>query len=219
MLSSSNYQIRGFEPRNLADIERVNLMFYHPTVMKAKEYYRQGYVVRSQADLHRVSPGVFKSKSKLTRQKHDISLAVTDSKNGVVGWVWFYHDSRHPLPIAVRKKLGVTTLNNHIYQVSYEKLLSEGWPGHILKKTTFVTPAYLQAERKGVIVEGLKLAIVKLSREFRALKKTGAKLVLYAFIDPANVASSKVVEKNGFALIPRTYSYDGDPVDLWVRVL
>jgi hypothetical protein len=219
MILSGNYQLRGFEPTNLADIERVNLMFYHPSVMKAKDYFRKGYVVRSQADLQRISSGMFKSKSTLTRGKHDVSLAVTDLQGGVVGWIWFYQDSRHPLPIAVKKKLDVAKNHNYIYQVSYEKLLSNGWPGHILKKTKFVTPAYLQAERKGVIVEGLKMAILKLRREFKALKKDTAKLVLYAFIDPANIASNKVVEKNGFSLIERPYSYDGDRVNLWVRIL
>lgn len=219
MDSSGSYSIRGFDSRNLEDVERVNLMFYHPTVMKAKAYFRKGYVVRTQADLHKISPGMFKSKSQFTKKNHDISLAVTDKESGVVGWIWFYQDSSHPLPIAVKKRYGVNNLDSYIYQVSYEKLLSKGWPAHILKKAKFVTPEYLQSERKGVIVEGLRMAIMRLGQEIRVLKQAKVKLVLYAFIDPSNIASIKVVEKNGFSLIERKYSYDGSKVDLWVRII
>ncbi|MBP9670698.1 GNAT family N-acetyltransferase [Candidatus Woesebacteria bacterium] len=215
----ANYRLREFQPGNLADIERMNLMFYHPSVMKAKAYFGKGHVVRSQADLHSVSPDMFESKSNLTRQKDNISLAVTDSSGGIVGWVWFYHDTRHPLPLAVKNRFGANNRRCHIYQVSYEKLLSGGWPKHILQKAKFVTPEYLLTERKGVIVEGLRMAILKLRREFRVLKGSKAKLVLYAFIDPSNIASSKVVEKNGFIQTDRKYSYDGDKVDLWVRII
>lgn len=219
MNSSGGYFIRSFDSSNLGDVERLNLMFYHPTVMKAKKYYRMGYVVKSREDLHRVSPAMFKSKSTLTRKKQNISLAVIDSEGGVVGWIWFYQDHRHPLPVGVKKILGVNDAISHIYQVSYEKLLSEGWPAHILQKTKLVTPEYLKSERKGVIVEGLKMAILRLRDEFTVLKKGSAKLVLYAFIDPNNIASAKVVEKNGFVLINRKYSYDGEKVDLWVRII
>lgn len=219
MNSTSVYGLREFRVGNLADIERLNLMSYHPMVMKAKSYFRQGHVVRTQADLLQAHPEMFSSGSSLSKQKKDISLAVTDREGGIVGWVWFYQDHRHPLPLGVKKVLGIDTKNSHIYQVSYEKLLSGGWPAHILQKTKFVTPEYLNSERKGVIVEGLKMAISKLSREFGKFRKVNAKLVFYAFIDPNNIASAKVVEKNGFRLIERKYSYDGEKANLWVRII
>ena len=211
--------MRAFEPDNLGDIERVNLMFYHPAVMKAKGYFRQGYVVESERDLHEVSRDMFCHPARITRQKRDVVLAVTDRESGVLGWIWFYRDSSHPLPQRVQTELGISERKGRIYQLSYEKLLSNGWPAKILEKTRQVTPSYLQVERKGVIVEGLRIAILRLRRQFRTLYGLERKLVLYAFVDPSNISSSLVLQKNGFTRISRKYKYDGVPQNLWVRVV
>lgn len=219
MIFRTNYRLRGFEPGNMEDIERVNLMFYHPDVMKAKGYFRKGYVSRSQADLHSASRAMLTTSSELTKIQKDISLAVTDQDSGVLGWVWFYHDSRHPLPKRVKTELGLNDRNSRIYQLSYEKLMSTGWPAKLLRQTKYVTKEYLHTERKGVIVEGLKLAIAKIQREFRVLFDSEKKLVLYAFVSPDNIASEKVLFQNQFELIPRKYKYDGVIQNLWVKVI
>jgi len=219
MISSANYRLRAFEPQNMGDIERINLMFYHPQVMKAKGYFRQGYVVESQADLHYKNRVMFRIDSHLRKAVKDITLAVTDLDSGVLGWIWFYHDSRHPLPKRVQSELGLTKRNSRIYQLSYEKLISEGWPAKLLNLTRHVTPEYLKTERKGVIVEGLRLAIDRLRREFRALYPKSKKLVFYAFVSHDNIPSQKVLDQNKFIKIERKYKYDGEMQDLWVKVV
>jgi len=218
MISRANYRLRGFEPENMGDIERVNLMFYHPAVMKAKGYFRQGYVVQSQADLHSTHGTMLSTSSHLTRTSKDISLAVTDLESGVVGWIWFYKDARHPLPKRVQSDLGLTRNNSRIYQLSYEKLISVDWPAKLLNLTKHVTHEYLMTERKGVIVEGLRLAIVRVRREFRALYGKGKKLAFYAFVSSDNIPSRKVLIQNDFAKIERRYKYDGALQDLWVKI-
>jgi len=206
-------------PDNMADIERINLMFYHPQVMKAKGYYRLGFTVDSRKDLHERDKQMFLSKDHITRRKEDVILAVTDQNSGILGWIWFYHDSRHPLPRKVKTDLKINERNSRIYQLSYEKLLEKGWPAKLLAKTEYVTPRYLMTKRKGVIVEGLRLAINKLRREFRALYDKRKKLVLYGFVDPTNVASGMVMRRNMFKLVSQKYKYDGQVQDLWVRIV
>jgi hypothetical protein len=218
MILRGEYSLRAFDAQNMGDVERINLMFYHPQVMKAKGYFRQGYVLESQADLHSIDQQMFKIKSYITRAKQEVALAVIDKKSSILGWIWFYHDTRHPLPVRVQKELGITARNSLIYQLSYQKLLSTGWTAKLLRNIKYVTPLDLCTERKGVIVEGLHLAIKRLESQFRALYAT-KKLAFYAFVSKDNIASSKVLELNKFVKIGRKYKYDGENQDLWTRII
>lgn len=158
------------------------------------------------------------TKSYITRRYQDVSLAVTDKDSGVLGWIWFYRDTRHPLPVRVQSELGLTPGNCRIYQLSYEKLLSHGWTAKILRHTQHVSHEYLHTPRKGVIVEGLRQAIIKLADEFAHLYGTQKKLVFYAFVSSDNIPSRKVLIQNDFAKIERSYKYDGALQDLWVKI-
>lgn len=219
MVSPSNYRLRALQPGNMADIERINLMFYHPQVMKAKGYYHLGFTADSPNDLLEYDKQMFLAKDHITRRKDDVILAVTGQDSGILGWIWFYRDSRHPLPRRIKTDLKINERNSRIYQLSYEKLLENGWPAKLLTKTEHVTPRYLMIRRKGVIVEGLRLAINKLRREFRALYEKRKMLVLYGFVDPTNVASGMVMRRNRFTLVSQKYKYDGQVQDLWVRIV
>lgn len=214
MISCGNYQLRGFEPGNMGDTERVNLMFYHPEVMRGK-----GYIAGTKTNLHDVSRVMIGTPSSLTRRNSDISLAVTDFKSNVVGWIWFYRDKAHPLPKGVMKDLALNDDNSRIYQLSYEKLMSTGWPTKLLSHTKYVTTEHLNTERKGVIVAGLRLALDKITHEFRVLYATRKRLVIYAFVSLDNVASEKVLIKNEFSLVSRKYKTSGVLQNLWVKVI
>lgn len=219
MKTSSSYSLRGFEPGNLSDIERMNLMYYHPEVMKAKGYFKQDSDFSLNVDLQEVNDSMFNILSTISDKFEDVSYAVVDSVNKLVGWIWFYVDKRHGLPVKIVKRLGLTTENSRIYQVSYEKLMSGGWPEDLLSKTVHVDHVELHAPRKGVIVEGLRLAIEKLSTEYQRLYSPEHKLVLYGYVLADNIASAKVLERNGFEVETKKYRYDGLLHDLWVKII
>lgn len=219
MNSSSTYYLRGFEANNPHDVERLNLMYYHPEVMKAKGYWKRGANVIDGEDLQEADSSMFDILNKLTPRHEDVSYAVADIANKLVGWIWFYRDSRYPLPSRVMKEMGLNPLSSRVYQVSYEKLMSEGWSKEILANIVHTKAEYLHEPRKGVIVEGLRLAIVRIAAEFQKLFPTDQKLVLYGFVLPKNVASCKVLERNGFVKAKRKYRYCKVLHDLWVKII
>jgi len=194
-------------------------MFYHPQVLKFMGYKRQDIDPIRQGDLQEPDWSMFSIKPVVTRVFADVSYAVADQANKLVGWVWFSHDSRHPLPKRVAKRLGLRASNSRSYQLIYEKLMSEGWPKSLISKVIHVHPKELHAPRKGVIVEGLRLAIARLKRSYRRLYVNKRKLVIYAYVMPDNVPSQKVLLKNGFKIEERKYLYDGIEHNLWVRII
>jgi len=218
MQSVSRYKLRGFNPDNLGEIELFNLMGYHPTTLKARGCWKPGFDYKNEVDLTSTRNLIVTS-SRISRKDDDVLFAVTDLGDKIVGWVWFYHDSTHPLPAKVVSELGLTERNSRIYQISYEKLMSEGWPKALVAKVRHVTVSYLAKRRKGVIVAGLGLAIARLVRMYRRLYVYKRKLVLYAFVHRSNLASSKVLAHNGFTRLKRKYSYDGTLHFLWVKVV
>lgn len=218
MLNHS-YKLRSFDPQNLADIELTNLMWFHPETMKAKGYWERGFNFENEVDLTEEDGDLFKVKTKISRKCEDVLYSVVDLKNKVVGWIWFYKDARHPLPQRIVHKLHLTPRNSRVYQISYEKLMSSGWPRELAAKAEQVSLQYLFQERKGAIVEGLRLAISKMSRAYRKLYVKKRKLVFYAFTYPTNIPSKKVLQRNGFTKIERKYSYGGTPHNLWVKVV
>lgn len=217
-MSNTLYKLRSFNRASPEDVELVNLMYYHPTVMKAKGYFSSRFRYGASADLEEVDCDLFTRKSRVSRKHEDVLYAVADRANRVVGWIWFYLDKKHPLPQGVRKMLGLSAVRDRTYGVSYEKLMSGGWPKQLLGKAQQIEPAYLSQERKGVIVSGLGQAIRKMRREFYALYPTRHKLVFYAFTTPSNIASQMVLRKNGFRQIERRYSYEGVLSFLWVKI-
>lgn len=214
-----SYRLRGFNQGNLADIELLNLMGFHPSIMKAKGYWERGFDFTTDVDLGMRDEEIFQAKPRLERDSRQVFFAVVDKLNLVVGWVWFYLDARNPLPAKIVNELKLTKRNSRIYQLSYEKLMSDGWPKELVAQAEHVTLKYLTKVRKGVIVEGLALAIARMKRRLRKLYVIPRKLVLYAFTHPQNVASQKVLLRNGFIRRKRKYSYRGSPHYLWVRVV
>lgn len=214
----NSYIVRGFRPQDPGEIERINLMYYHPEVAKAKGYHTKNFGLRSGESLHQAYEPLDDSRL-LKRRQASISFAVADCKNRLVGWVWFYHDTRHPLPKMIQRKLGVSEHNSLIYQVSYEKLLSAGWPKRLLSALVYTPASELTKERKGVIVSGLSMSIERLSRRYRRryLRKTN--LVLYAYVLPDNIASQKVLVANEFFKVERLYKYEKVLHQVWVRIV
>lgn len=219
MTTANSYRLRNFEPSNLGEIERMNLMFYHPAVMEAKGYASSDVSYATKVDLGRVQPNMFDGENLVKSDGVDVSYAIADTDNHLVGWIWFYLDKSHPLPIKVAKYFGLTAHNALMYQLSYEKLMSEGWPAEIVAKLIHVKKEHLTIPRKGVVVQGLKLALKRLQRGFEKVYRDQKYLVLYGFVLPDNIASQKVLEMNDFQKIERMYQYDSIPHQLWVRII
>lgn len=219
MQKNSRYSIRGFNRENLAEVELFHLMSYHPTTLKARGYWKRNFDYEQEVDLTRLGSAIFDLSPRVSRKYEDVLFAVADRLDRIVGWVWFYCDNTHPLPAKIVNELGLTPRNSRIYQLSYEKLMSEGWPEELVDKAQYVTVSYLERARKGVIVEGLRLAIARLARSYRRLYIKRRKLVLYGFVHGKNLASRIVLERNGFVKQAKRYSYDGVPHQLWVKVV
>lgn len=219
MITSVPYRLRSFDPQNPGDVERMNLMYYHPEVMKAKGYFTDDFDFAKITDLHDVDKTIANIDYKVTKKSHDVMYSVVDAKDTLVGWIWFYQDSRYPLPSKVIDAYGLTSSNSLILQVSYQKLMSSGWPTEILEKLSRTTKLHLHLNRKGVIVEGLKLALKKLKAGFEKLYKIRPKLVIYGFISPDNIGSAKVLSYNGFVKNDKKYRCDGEFSDLWVKMM
>ena len=219
MKSQINYRLRGLDQANLAEVELLNLMYYHPVVMAAKGYPSADPLYGQKVDLMEPGADIFEAESVVTREARDLAFAIADEYNHLVGWIWFYQDARHPLPIKVANRYGLTDKNCRFYQLSYEKLMSDGWPIDLVNKVVHVKKEHLTIPRKGVVVKGLRLAINRLIRGYRKLYAKRRTLALYAFVHPSNVASCKVLDTNGFTKIERMYSYDGELHQLWVRII
>lgn len=209
---NQRYQLRSFRRDDPAEIERINLMYYHPEVAKAKGYHGRGFGIAKSDDLQQRATLGNEQKE---RSRRNMSYAVADQGGRLVGWVWFYQDRRYPMPIRVQRKLDLVGQKCQIYQVSYEKLLSVGWPSKLVDKVVYTPVSELYAERPGVIVEGLGLALTKLKADIGKRRRVG----IYAYVLPSNVASKKVLAANGFICEDRRYRYDRVLHELWVRVL
>lgn len=214
----NRYIVRGFRPYDPGEIERINLMYYHPEVARAKGYHTKNFGLKPGESLQEAYEPLDDSRL-MKRRQASISFAVADTRSRLVGWVWFYHDSRHPLPKMIQKQLGINDHNSLIYQVSYEKLLSDGWPRQLLKALVHTPVTELTRERKGVIVSGLAMSIERLSRRYRRRYVRKLNLVLYAYVLPDNVASQKVLLANDFVRIERMYKYERVLHQVWVRIV
>lgn len=203
MLTLHKYNLRPFLMDDPEEIERINLMAHHPEVAKAKSYWNSAIWTKKKVNL--LEKSIFEDKS------HNYSFAIADINNKVVGWVWFYQDLSLPLPVMLQKMLGVTK-SSFVRQVSYEKLLSTGWPERLLSQTKYLNRAELAGERPGVVVAGLGMAIESLKHEMK--QKSG---VLYAYVIPNNIASQKVLEKNDFVKVDRMYKSQGVLHQVWIR--
>ena len=214
----NGYIVRGFRPRVPGVIVRINLMYYHPEVAKAKGYHTKNFGLKPGESLHESYEPIDDSRL-LVRRQPSVSFAVADTKSRLVGWVWFYRYRVHPLPKMIQRKLGVNEQNSLIYQVSYEKLLSTGWPESLLSALVYTPVAELAKERKGVIVSGLEMSIERLARRYRRRYVRRTNLVLYAYVLPENIASQKVLIANGFSSVDRMYKYEKVLHQVWVRIV
>jgi hypothetical protein len=217
MSKIDSYSLRSFDPFNPGDNLAMNLMFYHPEVMKAKGYYKEGFDFAKVTDLHEIDNAKSVIDTKVTRASKNIMYSVVDQNDALVGWIWFYLDKQYPLPKKVRDEYGLTERNSRIYQVSYQKLMSSGWPLPLLEQLNHNTKLHLHRDRKGVIVTGLRMALKKLARDFAKLYQIPKKLVIYGYIKPDNAASEKVLSRNGFVKYPKQYKYEGELHDLWIH--
>ncbi|MFZ2199821.1 MAG: hypothetical protein WAV40_03470 [Microgenomates group bacterium] len=219
MSFKTDYRLRSFDPSNPGDTLAMNLMFYHPEVMQAKGYWQDGFDFGKIRDLGKIDQTLAKIDYHARQESHDLMYSVVDKLDHLVGWIWFYLDSRYPLPTRVQKELGLRADHSRIYQVSYQKLMSMGWPEALLEKVDHATKLHLHSLRSGVIVEGLSLALKKLKRDFAKLDKNGSKIAVYAYVSPGNIGSAKVLLRNGFAKYPKQYRYEAELNDLWVKII
>lgn len=217
MSLKSGYSLRSYDPSNFGDVEVMNLMYYHPEVMKAKGYYREDFDFESVKDIAQIDKNLERI-SKLTRLAKQVMYSVVDEANNLVGWIWFYHESRHPLPKRIYDELGLNN-QSQIFQVSYQKLMSEGWPASLINKVSQSTVVHLHKPRYGVIVQGLALALVQLRQECKILYKDKGAKAIFAYVLPDNISSAKVLERNGFAKYHRQYKYEGELNDLWTLII
>lgn len=219
MSFKADYRLRPFNPGNPGDTLAMNLMFYHPEVMQAKGYWSEKFDFAQIRDLSKIDKTLAKIDYHASHKSHDLMYSVVDKFDHLVGWIWFYLDSRYHLPTRVQKELGLRTDNSRIYQVSYQKLMSMGWPEALLEKVDHATKLHLHTSRFGVIVAGLGLALKKLKRDFAKLDKSGGKIAVYAYVEPGNIGSAKVLARNGFVKYPKQYKYEGVSNDLWVKII
>jgi hypothetical protein len=75
----------------------MNLMFYHPEVMKAKGYFKDDFNFAKISDLHDVDKTLANIDYNVTKKSHDVMYSVVDAKDVLVGWIWFYQDARYPI--------------------------------------------------------------------------------------------------------------------------
>ena len=212
------YHLRPFYPDDPEEIERMNLMFYHPHVLKHMGFKEGEHYPERRDELQRPDKSMFASASEVREKHGDVAYGIADAADGLVGWVWFCIDKRHPLPVRVARRLEVLP-QTRVYQVVYEKLLSADWPDYLIERMVHVKHEELFRTRKGVVVEGLRLAILKLKHEYGRLWTKPAELVLYGFVLPENIASQKVLLANGFSREDRLYWCDGVEHQLWVSVI
>ena len=212
------YNIRNFNLNSPSDIERMNLMYFHPQVMKDKGYFVPGFDYKKVGSLSEADHSLKKVTAKVGKRSRDITYVVVDQKNELVGWVWFYVDKKYILPKSVAKLLKLNSRNSKVYQVSYQKLLSVGWPKRLLQKVKHTSVKTLSQPRRGVIVHGLKQAMSRLQREHKEVHAE-KRLIVYGFVNPANIASSSVLVYNGFVKHTKQYKYDGILNDLYMKVL
>jgi len=177
------------------------------------------------------STNVFLERGEDQKENPIALYAVTDDEGEAIGWVEYYTDKDNPLPDDISKNLSLTP-EDLVLQVSYEKLLSEGWPEYLLHIDRELSEAVLNTDRKGVIVSGLRQTMLDLRRKENFISSQSAepprRIVIYAYTDLDNKASEKVLEKNGFALDEtiRTYHEEpnakeptGKPNHLWYKEL
>lgn len=215
---SNQYRLRSFLRDDPGEIERLNLMYYHPEVAKAKGYWSRRFARFTDVALSEKDALEGYDDQVLSRDSKEVSYAVADNRNKLVGWIWFYQDKSHPLPRRVASCYGVT-LRSRTFQLSYEKILSTGWPDELLLHTKHVRHKDLYMERKGVIVEGMRLALQRLRRGYQRLYNRVPHVVLYAFVLPGNYASQAVLTKNLFVKWPRLYKCNRVLHQVWVREL
>lgn len=214
MSTPGMYRLREIDPTNGGDIERMNLMFLHPSVRCAMGYKRLDQYLSVKPGELQILDKSLVNKNKVKKQIYDdVSYAVVDLKDKLVGWIWFCQDKRHPFPKMVAKRLGVNLLHTPSYQIVYEKLLSDNWPKHLMANIVHTPLHELNLPRKGVIVSGLDMAIKSLKR------KLGKRIALYAYVLPDNKASAIVLGRNSFEKVVRQYNYDKVVHDLWVKII
>lgn len=212
------YRLRGFLRDDPREIERLNLMYYHPAVAKAKGYWSRRFARFSEVSLSEDEALCGHESTKVRRESKEVSYAVADDGNNLVGWVWFYQDSRHPLPRRIAKKYKVTP-RMRVFAISYEKMLHEGWPKEIVEAMQHVRPDELVVPHKGVIVEGLRMSLSRLKTAYRRLYRRVPRILTYAFVLPRNYASQAVLRHNRFELETRMYRCEGVLHQVWVREL
>ena len=205
--SDEPYSIRRWNPNSSEDSQRFTDIDRHPRVLTGMD--NPDSSIGEDIDfLMRVG----ESDSKDPRAM----FAVVDDRTGkALGFVQYYQDSNHPLPKDIKERLNLTA-DALILQVSYAKLFGK-WPENskfVKKRNNLEKEEHLE-----VGVSGVRQTLQHLREMEDIISKKGKaqprKIIIYAYTDPDNIASEKVLAKNEFNKSDTQYEYDGVPNNMW----
>jgi hypothetical protein len=142
-------------------------------------------------------------------------FAVVDKQNRPMGWVQFYLDGEADW---VREHAGIPD-GALIIEVSYAKLdtglKSHKWYAGRNRED------FPEKQPFSVAVSGLRQSTHYLRKMEERVAKASSEPVrqvyFTAYTDPANKASERVLEKNGFIKLDEQLVYDGEPNNVWVK--
>ena len=201
------YALRNLNPDRSQDTQKIRDTDRHPETLKWMDPGKPASVEELR---------YFMELNPSAEVDPRIMWAVVNKKNEILGWVQFYPDEH------VERFKGIYDLpeNALVLEVSYCKNLCT-WPKYkhfIRERDNLNGEAY-----QGVAVNGLKQSIIRISQIEKGMTADGKParpIFLTAYMDPTNMPSEKVVEKNGFEnLGEMPYDEDGFMVNVWIKKL
>ncbi|MFZ5425007.1 MAG: GNAT family N-acetyltransferase [Patescibacteria group bacterium] len=198
---SSPYSLRQFNPSNSEDTQRLTDMDKNPNVLKF-----MGGDPSSAEDIDyllNVKP--------FHEEDPRLIWAIVDTENKLVGWIQFYEDEI--LPESIKNELSIPK-HALILETSYCKLF-KAWSD----SNSFIDARthFLQKENLGVAYHGLRESIAY----FKALNISASMpICITAYTERGNIASEKVLEKNGFKKVGITdYAIEDKDNNVWLLSL
>lgn len=214
MSYSDSYLLRRFNPASLRDLETVELMESHPLLAYMPDYQtEQGEELSYREFLS------YGTDLALTTDQTDINLlyAITDHDSHVVGLVWYYTDKEQGFPASFKDNPHFAPDTIYL-QLSYYKLMSDGWSKRHLRSLRTVPLDFIRQPRRGVAVSGVKQSLALLRRQIKKLSFPHP-IVVYAYNHPTNLASAAVLRRNRLILTPTLHLYADEPHQLWYKQL
>lgn len=201
------YFIRRFKPTHKRDLETVMLMDLQPNVQDMPDAKDEtGQEIEYDEMLS------FKDEFKQDRKLNNSIFAVTDHASRAIGWVWYYADATSPIPKKAIQHLSLPQ-DTHYLEISYQKLGTK-IPTEALRQSRTLTHQFVRRERKGVAISGVRQTLHYLRQQ--AADKS---VLVFAYVDIANIASAKVLERNNFTRYDKKYR-DGQSYQyFWYKVI